>query len=320
MPPLLRCVDHVIIGVPDLDAAADDYERLLGFAVSAGGTHPGNGTYNRLIVLDPEYIELIARLPGAELAARSPISAMFGRAPGGIGFALGSDDIDADVAAMRARGGAVQGPFDGYLAGPDGSGRGWHMAYLADEPGVGTPASRSGGAAWRLPFVIQHDSSGAERLRRIAAPDGPGPHPIGARALRHVTVAVHDLAAARDRYVRAFDLRAEPETMDEALGARTVRLPLEQGAIVLAAPLAPPATAPDVDAGPVARDLQARGEGLFSVTVAIDDLPAAVELLRDRGVGVQIWESEGTVTRAWPEPVSAHGARLELVSRDSIAR
>src|SRR5919198_4820713 len=97
---MLRYVDHAIIAVANLDAAARDYEQLLGFTVSAGGSHPGAGTQNRLIVLDPTYIELIARVPGASLAEQSPVTPMFARAPGPIGFALASDDIAADIAAM----------------------------------------------------------------------------------------------------------------------------------------------------------------------------------------------------------------------------
>jgi len=90
---MLRYVDHAIIGVDDLDAAAHDYAGTLGFAVGSGGVHPGMGTHNRLIVLDPEYVELLARVPGAEVSPLSPVGAMLRRAPGCVGFALGSDDI-----------------------------------------------------------------------------------------------------------------------------------------------------------------------------------------------------------------------------------
>jgi len=134
---MLRYIDHVIIGVADLNGAARDYADTLGFAVSAGGVHPNLGTQNRLIVLDPEYVELIARLPGhasgATPAVESPITAMFVRAPGTIGYALASDDIDADVAAMRARGVPVGEPVAGRLEGPRGSARGWRMAYVDDD-------------------------------------------------------------------------------------------------------------------------------------------------------------------------------------------
>lgn len=291
---MLCYVDHAIIGVDDLDAAARDYVHLLCFAVSAGGTHPGAGTYNRLIVLDPEYIELIARLPGAALRDGSPVSPMFGRAPGPIGFALGSDDLDADVAAMRARGVTVHGPFEGRLEGPDGTARGWRTAAVALDQ-----------ESWRLPFVIQHDSAGPERLRRVAAPAGPQPHPNGAGRLSHVTVAMHDLDAGLRAYGLAFGLAPDAMGQDEMLHARTARLPLMQGAIVLAAPLP--------GDGPVARGLAAQGEGLYSIAIAVDDLQGAVEMLRGRGTGVRVEEPDGVLAAARPDPASAHGARLEFV-------
>ena len=295
---MLRYVDHAIIAVADLDVAARDYEQLLGLTVSAGGSHPGAGTQNRLIVLDPAYIELIARLPGAGLGEQSPVTPMFARAPGPIGFALASDDIDADLAAMRARGVPVSGPHVGRLEGPRGTERGWRTARPGED-------ARLGGAPWRLPFLIQHDSTGQERLRRLTAPDGPRPHPLGARRLDHVTVAVHDLATGLRAYTLAYGLEPDEEAQDPMLRARTVRLPLPQGAIVLAAPL-------EGD-GPLARGLAAQGEGLFSIAIAVDDLQRAVTDLRGRGVGVRVEEPDGVLVAARPDPTSAHGARLELV-------
>jgi len=294
---MLRYVDHVIIGVADLTEAARDYETRLAFHVSAGGAHPNLGTQNRLVVLDPEYIELIARLPGRAPAVDSPITSMFARAPGPIGFALASDDIEADVSAMRARGVPVSGPVEGRLEGPHGTGRGWRMAYVDDDAGLGLEA-------WRLPFVIQHDSAGAERLARIAQPGGPRPHANGAARLARVTVAVGDLAAGLRAYALAFGLEPADEGEDAMLGARTVLLPLAQGAIVLAAPLA--------DDGPLTRGLAAHGEGLFGITVAVADLQGAVNQLRGRGIGVRVDEREGVLLAAYPDMAGTHGARLEL--------
>ena len=44
---MLLGIDHIVIVVRDLDAAAQDYERL-GFTVVPGGKHPV-GTHNALI-------------------------------------------------------------------------------------------------------------------------------------------------------------------------------------------------------------------------------------------------------------------------------
>jgi hypothetical protein len=53
-------VDHLLIAVADLDAAAAAVERL-GLPVAAGGRHPGWGTANRIVPLGGAYLELIAR-------------------------------------------------------------------------------------------------------------------------------------------------------------------------------------------------------------------------------------------------------------------
>ncbi len=307
---MLRYVDHAIIGVADLAAAARDYEALLGVAVSPGGTHPGVGTHNRLVVLDPAYIELIARLPAADpdAALISPVAPMLARLPGPIGFALASDDLAADVAETQARGVAVAGPYAGRLEGPDGSARGWQVAWVEDDPRLGTEA-------WRLPFLIQHDATGRARLERLARPDSLRPHPLGAARLVRVTVAAHSLAAALRAYALAFGLVPAVDDPDDTgedamLRARTARLPLADGAIVLAEPL--PASGAADDVGPLARGLAAAGEGLYSVTIAVADLQAAVDSIRGRGVGVRVDERDGVLVAAYPDPAAAHGARVEL--------
>ncbi len=295
---MLRYVDHAIIGVDDLDAAARDYAGKLGFAVGAGGVHPGMGTHNRLIVLDPEYVELLARVPGAEVSPLSPVGAMLRRAPGCVGFALGSDDIEADVAAMRERGLAVDGPIEGLLETTPGVARGWRTARPRDDARLGTDA-------WRLPFLIQHDSVGRERLERIAQPGGLQSHAVGARHLSHLTIAVRDLAAGLRAYRLAFGLEPVDEGEDPMLRARTARLPLPRGALVLAAPLP--------GDGPLTRGLRAQGEGLYSIGIAVDNLQAAVDALRGQDIGVRVEEPEGILLAARPYPAATHGARLEFV-------
>lgn len=304
---MLRYVDHVIFGVDNLDAAAGDYAEKLRFAVSPGGTHPGAGTYNRLIVLDPEYVELIARLPGATPGALNPVAPMFSRAPGPLGFALASDDVEADVAAMRGRGVPVGDPREGRLEGTHGAQRGWRVARIDEDAALGIDS-------WRLPFIIQHDSAGHERLRRLAAPDKLAPHPSGARTLDHVTVAVRDLDAGLRAFALGYGLEpGDAETsVDDMLGARTACLPLPQGAIVLAAPL--------TNGAPLARSLQAHGEGLFSVAIAVDDLQQTVDTLRGLGIGVRVEEPDGVLVAARPAMASAHGARLEFVQRHAAGR
>ena len=72
-------VDHVILGVNDLEIATRRVEAL-GFGVVDGGRHPGLGTANRIVPFGgpsgaPQYLELLG-VVDADEARRSP----FGRA------------------------------------------------------------------------------------------------------------------------------------------------------------------------------------------------------------------------------------------------
>ena len=57
---MLTAIDHIIIGVHNLDQAAAQFSQKLGLAVSGGGVHPTGGTANRIIVIGDTYLELMA--------------------------------------------------------------------------------------------------------------------------------------------------------------------------------------------------------------------------------------------------------------------
>jgi hypothetical protein len=59
-------IDHVVYGVPDLEAAASRMKQEFGLGSVSGGRHPGWGTANRIIPLGPDYVELLAVVDGAE--------------------------------------------------------------------------------------------------------------------------------------------------------------------------------------------------------------------------------------------------------------
>jgi Glyoxalase-like domain len=91
-------IDHVIVLVEDLDAAARRYDELKGLASVSGGRHPGHGTANRIVPLGSSYIELMAVVDPIE-ADSSPLGSWVKRrlADGGDGPAalcLRTDDIE----------------------------------------------------------------------------------------------------------------------------------------------------------------------------------------------------------------------------------
>ena len=99
---MFRAVDRIVVVVPDLEAAIAAYGGA-GFNVMRGGRH-NIGTHNALIAFaDGSYIELIAFLnpvPG------HPWYGALQSSGGLVDFCMQTDDLDSDVAALRAAGAA----------------------------------------------------------------------------------------------------------------------------------------------------------------------------------------------------------------------
>src|ERR1700676_3310184 len=147
---MLTAIDHIIIGVYDLEKAAAQFDEKLGLQPSGGGIHPSGGTANRIIVIGDSYLELIAvRAP--EEAQQSMLERM-AKGEGYLNVALASSDIEAEGAAMRGRGITIFGPMPGQLRAADGRARGWSRIDV-ERPLL----------AQHYPFLIQHDSAGEER-------------------------------------------------------------------------------------------------------------------------------------------------------------
>jgi glyoxalase-like protein len=64
-------LDHVLIAVTDLEAAARDFESRHGLASVDGGRHRDFGTANRIIPLGSTYLELVAVVDAGAAAASS---------------------------------------------------------------------------------------------------------------------------------------------------------------------------------------------------------------------------------------------------------
>jgi hypothetical protein len=138
-------VDHVLIAVDHLEAAAKEVEERYGLTSVEGGRHQGFGTANRIVPLGETYLELVAVVDRAEAAASG-----FGSWVGGgerprlLGWCLRTDALDAVAERLGLT------IADGSRARPDGTVVRWRMAGLersAEEPslpffiewGAGTP-------------------------------------------------------------------------------------------------------------------------------------------------------------------------------------
>jgi hypothetical protein len=104
-------VDHAVVVVGDLDAAAQNWNRL-GFTISPRGTHSAKmGTGNYTIMLGEDYLELMGIL--GETEHNAPTRAFLARTGGGIErVAFTTQDAAAGAGEIRARGYPPLGPTD----------------------------------------------------------------------------------------------------------------------------------------------------------------------------------------------------------------
>lgn len=103
-------IDHAVVIVHDLDAAAASWRRL-GFTLTARGLHSDFvGTHNHCIMLDGDYVELLAIRKETPANAHWRKLLLSHEGPGAIAFAT----VDADLARgeIAGRGFAPAEPMD----------------------------------------------------------------------------------------------------------------------------------------------------------------------------------------------------------------
>jgi hypothetical protein len=154
-------LDHVLIAVDNLEAAATVVEQHHGLASLEGGRHQGLGTANRIVPLGETYLELVAVVDEAE-AAQSGFGSWVsgGDLPRLLGWCVRTDDLDS--AADRL--GLVIA--DGSRARPDGTVLRWRMAGLersADEPSL--PFFIEWGAETPYPGEVLEQRATIDELR-----------------------------------------------------------------------------------------------------------------------------------------------------------
>jgi hypothetical protein len=160
-------VDHVLIAVDDLEAAAKEVEERYGLASVEGGRHQGFGTANRIVPLGETYLELVAVVDDEEAAASGFGSWVRGGGhPRLLGWCLRTDELDAVAERLGLT------IADGSRARPDGAVLRWRMAGLersAEEPSL--PFFIEWGAGTAHPGGALAQSATIDEVRLQGEPD-----------------------------------------------------------------------------------------------------------------------------------------------------
>jgi hypothetical protein len=145
MTPALDAVDHLLLGVSDLDAGIAWVEERTGVRAAIGGSHPGRGTRNALLALtNRQYLEIIAPDP-AQQDVRSGLADL--ASPALVKWAVVTTDLAGVADRVRAAGVDAPAPRPGARQRPDGGRLEWTTLAL--------PPTFAMGEIDPLPFFIE---------------------------------------------------------------------------------------------------------------------------------------------------------------------
>lgn len=277
---MLQTLDHVIVGVRDLDAATATYTALLGREPSWRGAHPGMGTVNALFRVANTYLELLAPVEDGATAAMLH-ARLEADGEGVIGMAFGTDDADEAVRAFRARGLSPTDPIPG--TGRDqrtGAERAWRNVIL--------PATDSRGP---LVFAIEHLSK--PDALPLVAPSGASDAAVS--ALDHIVVRTADVEATRAFYGDKLGLRLALDRTFQNRGVRLLFFRVGGVTVEIASSLgaAPDPTVPD---------------RLWGLAWQVPDADAARARLAEAGIAVSaVRDGHKAGTRVFSVDGQTHG-------------
>lgn len=252
-------LDHVLVGVSDLEAARENWARL-GFTITPRGRHIGWGTANYCIMLENDYVEILGIVDPSQFV-NGLDAFLAANGEGLLGLAWAGEDAAAVHDDLTARGITAEEPKE--------------LKRLLELPeGTVTPE-------FALVHIKAADSAGIRsfvctHLTRdmVWRPDWTR-HANGAESIGAVTLECNDPDTVSTRFAALFGTEPKPET--EGFTVPTA----ESGCLlhILSGGPAEPVltgmevTVPDLDipAGLLAREGIFFTRDTFSVTVEPED-------------------------------------------------
>lgn len=185
----VSAVDHLLLGIGDLEAGIAWVERATGVKAAFGGIHPGVGTRNALLALGGKrYLEIIGPDP-AQKAYNFHLDLRELSEPRLITWAAATSDIGSFAKEAAASGYEIFGPREGSRTRPDGKVLSWKTAGVLRKLGTETVEP--------MPFFIEwapgspHPSQDSPQGCELVALGIEHPEPAGAiQALKALGIAV----------------------------------------------------------------------------------------------------------------------------------
>lgn len=215
--PMQIKVDHASVCGSHLDTLRAGFASV-GLTTDYGGPHAHGGTQMALLGFDDgSYLELIAPQK-ASMAADSGWAKMIAGDSGACAWAIGTHNLQDDLARFRRQGMNVEGPAPGSRTRPDGKVIEWETATV----GPGAPGAT-------LPFMIQDKTAREMRVQPSASVKNSG-----LLGIAIVILGVNDLDASAGLFRSAYGWQT-PRTEDHPeFGAKLAYFP--GSPVILAAP------------------------------------------------------------------------------------
>lgn len=280
-------MDHAVVLSADMEASRRIWGDALGARLALDRTFPDRGSR----ILFFRLADITIEISGGAMQPKDGI----GKPDRMWGLAWGVEDLEATCARLTDAGIDVSGPRPGI------------------KPGTLVATAKGASTHGVATLLIQHTPESfrpASRAAQGAAFDNTDQRrAFSVEALDHVVVSTSDLDATLAKWSANLDLQASDVLRPEGTHFRLARLPAGPSFIEL--------VQPTTDDHRLAQSIAQRGQGMFSVSLRVDDLDAAVRDLRAKGVQVSdpepgVWAG----TRiARIHKTDANGVSVQLIQR-----
>jgi len=129
------------------------------------------------------------------------------------------------------------------------------------------------------------------------------------KKIDHVAVVVKNMDAAVQTFTANFGFPVERSGVVPQLAIRRAFLTIGDAALELFEPTS--------DTNPGKKFLDERGEGMYLLSLEVENLDEAVAALAQRGVKVSVQQPPGGPKLGFISPKAAHGVLLQLIEHSS---